>query len=183
MAQQRSGPRPASQRGDVTGMKARALAEENESAVDSRRAELGTVTHAAARVREEGVIDLTGESPVLEVPKDLAETAEQTLDPAPEPIGAGKNINNGSRAANERENAVEVLELPEEKPRVRGVAEIREEGSEMDPVMIRVLFDLPDTTLGIHNTMSFLENRKYRLPRWMGEHLVDRGVAQMLTHA
>jgi hypothetical protein len=182
MATPQRGPRAASRQGDVTGQRAKALAEEHEAVVNDRRDEISTITHTQRRVRDEGVVDLTGDAPVLEVPDDLRDEAESTLEPLPEPVGAGKNINNGPRARN-GEDSAEVLELPEDKPRVRGITEILPEGSENDPVTILVLFDLDDVTLGIHNTMSFKEGRKYRLRRWMGDHLVEKNLATMLTTA
>jgi hypothetical protein len=97
MATPQRGPRAASRQGDVTGQRAKALAEEHEAVVNDRRDEISTITHTQRRVRDEGVVDLTGDAPVLEVPDDLRDEAESTLEPLPEPVGAGKNINNGPR--------------------------------------------------------------------------------------
>lgn len=180
MAGQR-GPRPQSQRGDVTGTNARVLAEEAENAVEERRGELGMMTHANRVIKDTGIIDMTdSKRPVLEGTEiEIDTSSEPTLAAErAEPVPEGRNINTGSNAN------VKVMELPQpEAAKARGPMEAVEEGRENDPIVVQSLFDLEDITLGYGNDMSLKSGYRYKLPRWMAEHLESRGVVNVLTYS
>lgn len=178
MAGQQRTQRPQSQRGDVTGRKAEVLKEQAEDAVDARRGEMGMVNSQRAQVKQEGVINLMGDAPRLETGErvDLADKEPVPVD-EPEPIAEGREIN---RKSGDSGPSVKEIAPPEARP--RDVNEVAEEGSEMNPTRIHVLFDLEDVTMGQNNTFSMRAGYRYELPRWMAEHLADKGVANILTY-
>ena len=45
-----------------------------------------------------------------------------------------------------------------------------------EKVVVRVNCDLEDVTLGYGNTYTFLAGRRYRVPRWIADHLEERGL-------
>lgn len=57
-----------SQRGDFTGNKKEALQKEHAEAVAERREELGMITAQQDRIEREGVVDMMGATPKLEMP-------------------------------------------------------------------------------------------------------------------
>lgn len=67
MAGQQRGPRNPSQRGDFTGNKKEALQREHAEQLEERRDELGLMDQVKATVRDEGVIDLMGATPTLDL--------------------------------------------------------------------------------------------------------------------
>lgn len=177
MANTQRGAKSQSQRGDVTGRMSEVLAEEAEDKVNERRAEMGMITHSQRQVKQDGVIDLTGEHPRLEGTDELLDLATTpTIKPdEPTPVPEGRNINSGSGATNE------VLELPQPVSDPKSPRAVMEPGREMEPVTIMALFELEDITLGQGNTMTLKSGYRYKMPRWQAEHLVSRQVANILT--
>lgn len=167
MTQQR-GARPQSQRGDTTGRLKEALTAQHEDAVEQRRGELGMINASKAAVKQDGVIDLTGDVPTLEGTDQLVDTSARepnVIEREAEP--QGRNINTGHEAT-----AV-VEELPQPKAS-GGLAEVLTEDDADTPTTIESLFDLEDITLGIGNTVTLKAGYKYRLPAWMAKHLDER---------
>lgn len=176
MANVQRGAKSQSQRGDVTGRLSEVLAGEAEDKVNERRAEMGMITHNQRAVKQEGVIDLTGDTPRLEGTDELLDLASiPIVTDEPTPVPAGRNINNGSGATNE------VLELPQPVEDPKSSREVLEPGKEMEAVTVQILFELEDITLGQGNTMTLKSGYRYKMPRWQAEHLEHRQVANILT--
>lgn len=198
------GPRPPSTRGDYTGNKKEALQKEHAEAVDARREELGIISSQQQTIKQDGVIDMMGEKPMLDLPTpDLQQalseqlaalhptqdgpiadatrlevdtTGEPSLVPPADPVPPqGKRLGDGK-------TTIDVFELEPEKPRAALTAgEAIDKDRLNEPTLIRSLYDLEDVTIGYGNTFNFRADYKYRVPRWVAIHLEEKGLCDVLS--
>jgi hypothetical protein len=75
----------------------------------------------------------------------------------------------------------EVIDLTEEKPAppAENVGDVEVSDAitiEDDLVDFRVNTTLEQVTIGVGNTYDFVEGQKYRAPRWVYQHLDEKGV-------
>lgn len=163
--QPRTRPGQQAHPGDVTGRKREALAREAAEADKDRQNELTMITAEKRRARDEDIIDpetrevINGSTGVVTTMDDDDE------DEAPRLIGSGDT---------------KIEELPEPKP-IRAIApgeapQNRSQEYLNEKVIVRVNADLEEVTLGYGNTYTFQEGRRYRVPRWVAEHLEERGL-------
>lgn len=160
--------------GDFTGRQKEALQKEHEEAVEARREDLGIVNATKARVRDEGVIDLTSGEPVLEGTDELIDTAARE----PSVITPDEVPEEGTRIGST--GSVEVFELPEERPQAFLPGEALRPEAQDEPCIIRALYDCEQVTIGYGNTYDFREGYRYKVPRWVAAHLEEKGLAIVL---
>jgi len=177
MAGQQRGARNPSQRGDFTGNQKEVLQRQHEDAVNERRDELGLVTAGQQAIKDEGVIDLTSGQPVLEGTDKLIDTAARQpgvveQEEVPE---EGTRIGSGT-------STYDVMEMPDEKPKALAQAgEVLTPDLLNSPTLVRALYDLEDITIGYGNTFTFREGYRYRVPRWVAQHLEEKNLALVLS--
>lgn len=150
--------------GDVTGAKREALAREHSDEIKAREGEISLLTAEKTRSEDEDIID-----PLERVLISDVDGSVRKMDPEPE--------DEGPRFINPSGSAVEIEELPDEKTADKARV-VRAETAEYlnEKVIIRVNCDLEDVTLGYGTTVSFLEGRRYRVPRWVERHLAEKGL-------
>ena len=171
-------PGPQSRPGDFTGRKKEELAAEHEESVQERRDELGLLTAGRAAVRDNGIVDLTDpeRGPVLDGTDEVVDMS------AREPVGYERPVEpKGTRVGST--GSVEVLELPEERPQAAlapGEGELNPRVLD-EPVVIKMLFDAEDVTIGYNNTYTLREGYRYKLPRWQAAHLEEKGMCLVLS--
>lgn len=187
MPGQQRGPRPASTRGDYTGNKKQALLKQHEEQVNERREELGIVSERTQSIKDEGVVNLMGDKPVLEHPELEQEDAEQLdvtqtpdgkvdVTPTPQPMSEqGEKLHSSSGQGN-----IEVFELPEERVTARTPQALTQENQNA-PTTIKVLYDLEQVTIGQGNTYDFKAEYRYKVPRWVAAHLEEKGLCIVLS--
>ena len=193
MAKQGSRKAPAS---DTTGKKAEALKKEHAKELEERAKEMALVAEAEAERNENEVIDLavfpqgmpgvnTRQATDPNVTVDDAgymtvegrQSAVKTNDT--EVIGMGPETPfdvPGStpefeveRRIVDTENAVVQGMIAEKRP----VTQVIDQGQQM--VEFRVNETLEDVTIGVGNTFTFEEGRKYRAPAFVRDHLEEKG--------
>lgn len=177
MPGQQRGQRNPSTRGDYTGNQKEVLQREHEDAVEQRRDELGLITAGVQLVKDEGVIDLTGAEPVLEGTDQLIDAAARQ----PAPQQREEEQPEGTSVGSSKSGSLEVRELPQEKPRaaVQG-NEVLTPDLLNTPTIVRSLYDLEDVTIGYGNTFTFRAEYRYKVPRWVAQHLEEKGLAIVL---
>lgn len=161
--QPRTRPGAQARPGDVTGRKREELAREHSEEVKAREKELGLVNAAHRRSVDEDVIDPFS--------KEIISDADGSVRPMEEPEeDAPKFI--GSNTA---DFAVE--ELPEPKTDTDPkIMRSDDQAYLNEKVVVRVNSDLEDVTLGAGNHFSFIAGRRYRVPRWVANHLEEKGL-------
>lgn len=154
--QPRTRPGQQARPGDATGRKREQLASEQAAAIKEREGNLAMITHERQRANEEDIIDpLTRE--VINDTTGEVRRMDNDEDEAPRILGTG-------------DNSVEELIEPKAAP---GPTVARDP---LEKVIIRVNCDLEEVTLGYNNTVSFKEGGRYRVPRWVAEHLDEKGL-------
>jgi hypothetical protein len=155
--QPRTRPGQQARPGDATGRKREQLAREQADVIKEREGQLSMITAERQRSMEEDVIDpITRE--VITEKTGAVRRMDEAEDDTPRVLGTGVN-------------AVEELAEPKPDPSAPKL--------ERDPnekVIIRVNCDLEEVTLGYGNTVSFKEGGRYRVPRWMADHLDEKGL-------
>lgn len=147
--------------GDTTGRKREQLAREHSEEIAAREGEISMVNAERARSTDEDVVDpMTRE--VFNPIDGTTRKMDAEVDDAPRILGAGNSA---------------VEEIPENRP--TGTIGARANTSQEylnEKVIVRVNTDLEDVTLGYGNQVSFIEGRKYRVPRWVAQHLEEKGL-------
>ena len=171
-------PGPQSGRGDFTGRLKEVQAAEHEDAVNERRDEIGLLAATRASIRDEAVIDLSDPSrPVVDGTDVAVDRAAREPGILKEEVVPPEGTRIGSTGS------LPVYELPEEKPR----AALAPNEGEIDPtvldepVIIKMLFDAEDVTIGYNNTYTLNEGYRYKLPRWVAAHLEEKGMCIVLS--
>lgn len=210
MAGNRSGSqrtrKAPSTRGDHTGRMKETLQREHEEAVEARRGEIGLISGAKAAVKQDGIIDMMGETPVLDMesaPDWQQQLAAQLADKGPTQDGPiddalhGQPVDTTAREPMVQQpqapvppqgtrigsqDSVEVFELPPEKPLAAVTAGQTLDKDQLNfPTEIRSLYDLEDVTIGYGNTYTFRADYKYRVPYWIAMHLQEKGLCDVLS--
>lgn len=151
----RAAPRP--QHGNTTQNQAIALGKEQAAEVRARENEMGMVTPAP---QDEEPFDYSDDA------EHARAEAEEVASQAIEVIDIG---------------GLKIEALPREQPR-QHLRAVSADGTEDEDELIEVRFNdtYEDVTLGkdpeteIIRMITFEENRRYRLPRWMVRHLADK---------
>lgn len=155
--QPRSRPGQQARPGDVTGRKREQLARELSEEIKEREGNLAMITVERQRSMDEDVVDpLTRE--IITEKTGAVRRMDEDEDDAPRVLGTG-------------DNSIEELVEPKADPSAPQLAR-----DPMEKVIIRVNADLDEVTLGYGNTVSFKEGGRYRVPRWMAEHLDEKGL-------
>lgn len=141
--------------GNTTGLKAEQLKREHAEELALREGQISTITIEAARSKNEDILDLDTNEVIR--PDGSVSQIVADEDDAPILIGSG---------------VVKIEELASASP----TATIAQGLDPMEKVVITVAADLEDVTLGYGNIYSFKEGGKYRVPRWIAEHLEERGL-------
>lgn len=161
-SQARTRPGQQARPNDFTGRKREALNREHSDEIKAREDEISTLAAAQQRSIDEDVID--PETREIIKLDGTVEPMDEEEDEAPRLIGSGDK---------------KIEELPEPKQHVpEHVLAGRQQSVEYleEKVVVRVNCDLEDVTLGYGNTYTFLAGRRYRVPRWIADHLEERGL-------
>lgn len=162
--QPRTRPGQQARPGDVTGRKREALAREQSEADKERQNELTMVTAEKRRARDEDIIDPETREVINDSTGVVTTMDDEDEDEAPRLIGTGD---------------MKIEELPDQKPATVGPGVVVQNPTQEylnEKVVVRVNADLEEVTLGYGRTYSFLEGRRYRVPRWVAQHLEERGL-------
>lgn len=165
-AQSRTRPGRQARPGDVTGQKREALAREHSEEIKAREGQLTMLTQEKQRSVDEDIIDLETNEVINATTGVATKMDEDDEDEAPRLIGSSTST-------------LDIEELPDPKPQVddRGNVVLAQSVEYLnEKVVIRVNCDLEDVTLGYGNTFTFLEGRRYRVPRWVQQWLEERGL-------
>lgn len=176
---QRDQGRPQSRRGDATGHKADVLRREAEDQLEARREEIGMLHQSTENAKQNGVVDLTGEEPVLDYKGDAALDGklvgnDGSLYEAPQEVSGGTQINSGSSYT------VEEIEPPTESLAQISADEVVNRDALNRPVLIRAEYDLEDVTIGYGNTYTLKQGWRYKVPRHVAIHLESKNVITVL---
>lgn len=166
-AQSRARTRPGRQAkpGDVTGRKREELAREHSEELKAREGEISLITAERTRSENEDIIDLE----TREIIKDdgsVLKMDDEDEDEGPRLIGSSTAT-------------MEIEELPdpkEEQAKNGKVVHAHTVEYLNEKVVVRVNCDLEEVTLGYGNIFSFVEGRRYRVPRWVAMHLEEKGL-------
>lgn len=164
-AQPRTRPGQQAHPGDVTGRKREALAKEQAEVAKERAGELTMVNAEKRRSYDEDIIDPETNEIINSNSGAVTVIEDDEDDEDPRLIGVGD---------------MKIEELPEPKQPSgpangsHGVKPTQEYLNEK--VVVRVNCDLEEVTLGYGRTYTFHEGRRYRLPRWVANHLAERGL-------
>lgn len=150
----RTRPGQQARHGDATGRKREELQREHSEELAARENEIALVNAEHTRSHDEDVIDPATREIIKQDGSILRMDAD--TDDAPRVIGTG-------------DAAIEELDEPAPTPGA-AVPDLNEK------VVIRVNADLEDVTLGYGNVYSFIEGRRYRVPRWVADHLDSKGL-------
>ena len=199
---QKSGGRKKTPASDATGKKAAQLQKEHADELAERAKEMALITEQEAQEREEGVTDVNvfprgmsaantrqATDPDVEVDESGYMTVEGRQAPvktnATEVTGLGPETPfdvPGSTPEFERTRRVvdtdspgvkEVVRRVESESEDEGRARVVGDGDQM--VVFRVNETLEDVTIGQGNTFTFEEGRQYRVPRYVRDHLEEKG--------
>ncbi len=159
-AQPRSRPGNQARPGDVTGRKREQLSAEQAEEINRRQGEMAMITAERQRAFDEDVVD--------PLTREIIKPSGDTISMDAEPDDAPRLISTG---------AAQIEELPDPKPNISAVGTRTSLASDPDEkVIIRVNCDLDEVTLGYGNTVSFKQGGKYRVPRWVANHLEEKGL-------
>jgi hypothetical protein len=143
--------------GDFTGKKAQQLAEEKAVEIREAQQRVGMVTTVENENDEYGIYDAaTGQLVVDLSPEEAARLEEEeALDDGDEDV---EDVVPISHQAPVPEVDLESLPNPDEM------------------VVLRVNTDVEDMTYGRGNFYTFMRGKKYRAPRYLRDHLADKGL-------
>lgn len=161
-AQPRTRPGQQSRPGDATGRKREQLSREHAEEVARREGEIAMVTAERSRSRDEDVIDPLTREIINEDTGAVTRMDADDEDEAPRIIGVGNSA----------------IEEIQEAKATRGKTAVVERTQDylQEKVIIRVNADLENVTLGYGNVVDFKEGNRYRVPRWVAEHLDEKGL-------
>jgi hypothetical protein len=165
-AQPRTRPGRQARPGDVTGRKREELAREHSEEIKAREGEISLLTQAAARSVDEDIIDLETREVI-----NANSGAVTRMDEDDDDDDAPRLI--GSSTATMQ---IEELPDPQAQAQANGVVHAQTVEYLNEKVVVRINTDLEDITLGYGNTFTFLEGRRYRVPRWVASWLDERGL-------